>query len=119
MNRQKKIFYRRQLRTRTKLRSVSGDKLRLSVFRSGKNIYAQLVDDSKRATLVAASTLDKELDSVKNGGNKAAASEVGKLLAVRALAKGVTDIMFDRGGYAYHGRIKALADAAREHGLKF
>ena len=118
MNRQKKIFYRRQLRTRTKLRSVSGDKLRLSVFRSGKNIYAQLIDDSKRATLVAASTLDKEL-AVKNGGNKLAAAEVGKLLAVRALAKGVTDIMFDRGGYIYHGRIKALADAAREHGLKF
>ena len=118
MNRQKKIFYRRQLRTRTKLRSVSGDKLRLSVFRSGKNIYAQLIDDSKRATLVAASTLDKEL-TVKNGGNKLAAAEVGKLLAVRALAKGVTDIMFDRGGYIYHGRIKALADAAREHGLKF
>ena len=112
-------FYRRQSRVRNRLRTAAHGKLRLSIFRSNKNIYAQLVDDSKRATIASASTVEKELNSLKNGGDKAAAAEVGKLIAKRALEKGVKEIVFDRGGYLYHGRVKALADAAREHGLVF
>ncbi len=93
---------------------------RLNVFRSNKNIYAQLIDDVTGATLVSASTLDKELkDTVKNGGSVEAAKLVGGLVAKRALDKGLETIVFDRGGYLYHGRIKVLAEAARENGLKF
>ena|SRR5688572_8758545 len=93
---------------------------RLCVFRSNKHIYAQIVDDSKGSTLVAASSLDPETKpDVKNGGNIAAAKAVGKVVAKRAIDKGIQVVLFDRGGYIYHGRVKALADAAREAGLKF
>ena len=93
---------------------------RLCVFRSNKHIYAQIVDDSKSATLVAASSLDAEArKELTKGGNLAAAKAVGKIVAVRAKDKGIDAVVFDRGGYIYHGRIKALADAAREAGLKF
>jgi len=104
---------------RTKLRSVGG-RPRLSVFRSGKNIYAQVIDDTKGETIAAASTLEKDLKgSLKTGADKVAAAAVGKLIAERALKAGVTTVVFDRGSYLYHGRVKALADAAREGGLKF
>ena len=93
---------------------------RLSVFRSSKHIYAQVIDDVKGATLAAASSLEKDMrGSLKTGANIAAAKAVGKLVAERAAAKGVKDVVFDRGGYLYHGRVKALADAAREGGLNF
>ena len=93
---------------------------RLCVFRSNKHIYAQIVDDAKGTTLTAASTLDPDTKgNVKNGGNIAAAKAVGKKVAERALEKGIRAVLFDRGGYIYHGRVKALADAAREAGLKF
>ncbi len=93
---------------------------RLAVFRSNKHIYAQIIDDAKGATVTAASSLDPDTKKdLKNGGNVAAAKAVGKLIAQRAKAKGIDAVLFDRGGYLYHGRIKALADAAREAGLKF
>lgn len=93
---------------------------RLAVFRSNKHIYAQVIDDSKGATVTAASTLDVDAKKdLKQGGNIAAAKAVGKLVAERAKAKGVEAVLFDRGGYLYHGRVKALAEAAREAGLKF
>ena len=93
---------------------------RLAVFRSNKHIYAQIIDDSKGTTLIAASTLDADAKKdVKHGGNIAAAKTVGKLVAERAKAKGINAVLFDRGGYLYHGRVKALAEAAREAGLKF
>jgi large subunit ribosomal protein L18 len=93
---------------------------RLCVFRSNKHIYAQVVDDSKGSTIAAASTLDEEAKgAVKNGGNIAAAKAVGKIVAKRAIDKGIQAVLFDRGGYIYHGRVKALAEAAREAGLKF
>ncbi len=93
---------------------------RLNVFRSNAHLYAQVIDDTTGRTLLSASTLDKELKgTVKTGGNMAAAVAVGRLVAERALKANVTTVVFDRGGYKYHGRIKALADAAREKGLKF
>ena len=92
---------------------------RLCVFRSNKHIYAQIVDDSNGRTLVAASTLDPDAKGGKGGGNIAAAKTVGKIVAKRAQDKGIQAVLFDRGGYIYHGRVKALADAAREAGLKF
>ena len=93
---------------------------RLAVFRSNKHIYAQIIDDSKGATLIAASTLDADAKAdAKHGGNIAAAKTVGKLVAQRAKAKGIEAVLFDRGGYLYHGRVRALAEAAREAGLKF
>ncbi|GGK21197.1 50S ribosomal protein L18 [Caldalkalibacillus thermarum] len=93
---------------------------RLNVFRSTKHIYAQLIDDMEGRTLVSASTLDKELrDKIEYGGNIEAAQQVGALLAKRAIEKGYQKVVFDRGGYLYHGRVKALADAAREGGLQF
>ena len=93
---------------------------RLAVFRSNKHIYAQIIDDSKGATLTTASTLDVDTKKgIKQGGNIAAAKAVGKLVAERAKAKGIDAVLFDRGGYLYHGRVKALAEAAREAGLKF
>ena len=92
----------------------------MSVFRSGKNIYAQVIDDAQGRTLAAASSLDKDLRAgLKTGANKDAASAVGKLVAERATAAGVTQVVFDRGAYLYHGRVKALAEAAREGGLSF
>ena len=93
---------------------------RLCVFRSNKHIYAQIVDDAKGSTLASACTRDAEAKGgLKNGGNIAAAKAVGKIVAKRAIDKGISDVLFDRGGYIYHGRVKALADAAREAGLKF
>jgi large subunit ribosomal protein L18 len=93
---------------------------RVNVFRSAKHIYAQVVDDTRGQTLVAASSRDREVrKTLKSGGNVAAARVVGRVLAQRALAAGISRVVFDRGGYAYHGRVKALADAAREAGLKF
>ena len=90
---------------------------RLNVFRSTKNIYAQIIDDVKGVTLVAASSLDKEFNG--NGGNKEAAKKVGELIAKRAAEKGISQVVFDRGGYIFHGRVKELAEGAREGGLKF
>jgi large subunit ribosomal protein L18 len=118
----KELFARRQRRARFKLRKVSGLRARLSVFRSSKHIYAQVIDDTKGVTLAAASTLDEEakktLDKGK-GTDTAAAAIVGKLVAQRAIKAGVKEVVFDRGGYIYHGRVKALGDAARESGLSF
>ena len=116
----KSLFLRRKQRVRNRLRTVSGGRLRLSVFRSSKHIYAQVIDDAKGETLVAASSIDKTLkDGLKTGADIAAAVAVGKLLATRASEKGITTVVFDRGGYLFHGRVKALADAAREGGLTF
>ena len=113
-------FNRRAARVRRTLRRVQGNRPRLSVFRSSKQIYAQIIDDSKGLTIAAASSIDSELKgSLGKGTNTAAAVEVGKLVAQRALKAGIKDVVFDRGGYIYHGRVKALADAAREAGLNF
>jgi len=114
-----KIQKRRE-RVRRALRKVAGDRARLSVFRSSKHIYAQVIDDQGSRTVASASSLEKDMrESLDSGGNTAAAEAVGKLLAERAIAAGIKDVIFDRGGYIYHGRVKALADAAREGGLKF
>jgi large subunit ribosomal protein L18 len=111
---------RRRERLRYQLRQKAYGRPRLSVFRSGKNIYAQVIDDAQGTTVAAASTLDKTLRSeLKTGGDKAAAAAVGKLVAERALAAGVKQVVFDRGSYLYHGRVQALAEAAREGGLDF
>ncbi len=111
---------RRTARVRRAIKRAAGDRVRLSVFRSSKHIYAQVIDDNKGGTVVAASTIDKTLRAdMKTGADIAAAKAVGKLLAERALEKGVKDVVFDRGAYRYHGRVKALADAAREGGLNF
>jgi large subunit ribosomal protein L18 len=113
-------FDRRVLRVRRTLKKLAGRKPRLSVFRSSKHIYAQIIDDLAGRTLVAASSLEQELRSqLRTGADKAAAAAVGKRVAERALKAGVKDVVFDRGGYIFHGRVKALADAAREGGLKF
>ena len=108
---------RRAQRTRTRLKSLANGRPRLSVFRSSKNIYAQIIDDTQGVTVAAASTLEGE--TTTTGADKAAAERVGRLIAERAKEKGVTEVVFDRGGYLYHGRIKALADAARDAGLNF
>ena len=116
----KELFKRRQHRVRHSIGRGAGEKQRLSVFRSSRQIYAQVIDDRKGVTLAAASTLDKDLHGkLKTGADKEAAVAVGKLVAERALALGVTKVVFDRGGYLFHGRVKALADAAREGGLEF
>ena len=113
-------FERRKRRTRFALRQQGNGRARLSVFRSSKHIYAQLIDDDAGRTLAAASSLDKALrGDLKTGADRGAAAEVGRLLAERAKAAGVERVVFDRGGYQYHGRVKALADAAREAGLSF
>ncbi len=117
-NKKRELFERRRLRVRNKLRAVSKGHLRLSVFRSNRNISAQLIDDAQGVTIAAASTLEKELGFVGKNNIEAAAA-VGAKLAERARAKGVDVCYFDRGGYKYHGTIKALADAARAGGLKF
>jgi large subunit ribosomal protein L18 len=102
------------------LRQKAHGRPRLSVFRSSKNIYAQVIDDTQGRTIAAASSIDTNLRTgLKTGADKDAAAAVGKLLAERALAAGVTEVVFDRGAYLYHGRVKALADAAREGGLSF
>jgi len=111
---------RRRERLRFQLRQKSGGRVRLSVFRSSKHIYAQIIDDSAGKTLAAASTLDKDLKAaLKTGADKDAAAAVGKLIAERSKAAGVLAVVFDRGSYLYHGRVKALAEAAREGGLDF
>jgi large subunit ribosomal protein L18 len=111
---------RRTAKVRRNVRAAAGNRARLSVFRSSKHIYAQVIDDTKGETLASASSLEKEMrGSAKTGANIEAAKAVGKLVAERASAKGVKDVVFDRGGYLFHGRIKALADAAREGGLNF
>src|SRR6476620_10961261 len=105
---------RRRERLRFQLRQKSGARPRLSVFRSGKHIYAQVIDDSIGRTVAVASSLDKTLrGSLRTGADKAAAAAVGKLVAERAAAAGIKEVVFDRGAYLYHGRVKALADAAR------
>jgi large subunit ribosomal protein L18 len=110
----------RRARTRRKIKDMQTSRPRLSVARSLNHIYAQVIDDTKSQTLVAASTLSPELDGkLKAGGNITAAEAVGALVAQKALAKGITSVVFDRGGHVYHGRIKALADAARKAGLQF
>jgi len=109
---------RRAQRMRTRLKKLAGGRPRLSVFRSAKNIYAQVIDDERGVTLAAASTLEGG-DAKTKGSDKDAAARVGALVAQRAIEKGVKDVVFDRGGYLYHGRVKALADAAREAGLNF
>jgi len=111
---------RRKARVRRALRARAGGKPRLSVFRSLKNIYVQVIDDEAGKTVAAASTLEPDMrKKLKNGGDKAAAAEIGKLIAERATKAGVSNVVFDRGSYVFHGRVKALADAAREGGLKF
>ena len=103
-------------------RKITGTTLRprLCVFRSSNNIYAQIIDDANRVTLTAASSLDAEVKgAVNHGGNKEAAKMVGEMIAKRAIEKGITEVLFDRGGYLYHGRVQVLAEAAREAGLKF
>ena len=116
----KELFERRRQRTRSKLRRASKGQLRLSVHRSSKHIYAQVIDDTAGITLAAASTLDADFKSASDKtADVAAASVVGKLVAERAKAKGIDAVVFDRGGYIFHGRVKALAEAAREAGLKF
>ena len=116
----KELFERRRQRTRSKLRQTCKGQLRLSVHRSSKHIYAQVIDDIAGITLAAASTLDADFKSASNKtADVAAASVVGKLVAERAKAKGIDAVVFDRGGYIFHGRVKALAEAAREAGLKF
>ncbi|NMB97988.1 MAG: 50S ribosomal protein L18 [Clostridiaceae bacterium] len=110
---------RRHLRIRKKIFGTS-ERPRLNVYRSLNHIYAQIINDTIGSTLVSASTLDPSLKGkIANGGNKEAAREVGKLIATKALEKGIKQVVFDRGGYIYHGRIKELADAAREAGLEF
>jgi large subunit ribosomal protein L18 len=120
MSGQQDLRNRRRLRLRYQLRQKAVGRPRLSVFRSGKHIYAQVIDDAARVTLAAASTLDASLrGDLRTGADKAAAAAVGKLVAERAIAAGVSAVVFDRGSYIYHGRVKALAEAAREGGLSF
>jgi large subunit ribosomal protein L18 len=120
MSRTKVANARRKQRVRLSLRRSSGGRPRLSVFRSSKHIYAQVIDDTKGETLASASSLEKEMRGGGNtGANIDAAKAVGKLLAERAVKKGIKEVVFDRGSYLYHGRVKALADAARESGLSF
>ena len=114
------LFARRKSRVRRVLSTRAAGRPRLSVHRSSKHIYAQVIDDGAGKTMAAASTLDRDIKgSLTKGSDRAAAEAVGKLVAERALKAGVTDVTFDRGGYLYHGRVKALADAAREAGLNF
>jgi large subunit ribosomal protein L18 len=111
---------RRRARVRRAVKKAAYGRPRLSVYRSSKNIYAQVIDDVQGVTLVAASTVEKDLKGgLKTGADVAAAQAVGKLIAERAVEKGVKEVVFDRGSYLYHGRVKALADAARESGLSF
>ena len=113
-----KLFEKRRLRVRNKLRAMANGRARLSVHRSNKNISAQLIDDARGVTLAAASTLEKDLGLVGRN-NKEAAAKVGALIAERAKAAGIEEVYFDRGGFLFHGKVKALADAARDGGLKF
>jgi large subunit ribosomal protein L18 len=113
-----KLFEQRRMRVRSKLRKVAGEKPRLSVHRSSKNIYVQLIDDAHGRTIAAASSLEQAL-GVVGKNNLEAAAKIGATIAERAKAAGVEECYFDRGGFIFHGKVKALADAAREGGLKF
>jgi len=116
----KDLFARRQKRVRSRIRRRATERPRLSVFRSSQHIYAQVIDDRRGVTLAAASSVDRDLKTnLKTGANVDAAKEVGRLIAARAVAAGIKEVVFDRGGYLFHGRVKALADAAREGGLSF
>lgn len=116
----KQTIKRRSARIRRRIKAVSSGRPRLSVYRSAKNIYVQVIDDAKGHTIAAASTLEKDMKGkLKTGADTAAAAEVGKLIAERAVKAGVKEVVFDRGSYIFHGRVKALADAAREGGLSF
>jgi large subunit ribosomal protein L18 len=120
MSATKQLADRRRARLRYQLRRKAAGRPRLSVFRSGQHIYAQVIDDQQGRTIAAASSLDKELrEALRTGADKEAAAAVGKLVAERARAAGVGAVVFDRGAYLYHGRVKALAEAAREGGLDF
>ena len=120
MNTPRELFQKRKGRVRSALKKAANGKMRLSVFRSNMHVYAQIIDDAKGATIASASTLEKEVrDQIKKSSNIEAASFIGKLVAERAIKAGISEVIFDRGGYIYHGRVKALADAAREAGLKF
>ncbi|KQP91208.1 MULTISPECIES: 50S ribosomal protein L18 [unclassified Methylobacterium] len=120
MSRKFDALDRRKARVRRALRAAANGRPRLSVFRSSKQIYVQVIDDAAGKTLASASSLDKDLRTgLKTGADVSAAQAVGKLVAERAKAAGVTQVIFDRSGYLYHGRVKALADAAREGGLEF
>ena len=112
------LFLRRKIRNRNQLSKANNGRPRLSVHRSSKHIYAQIIDDARGVTLASASSLDKDMKG-KSGSNCDAATTVGKLVAERAKKSGVETVIFDRGGFIYHGRVKALAEAAREAGLKF
>lgn len=114
----KKLFHRRRTRVRSALRKKAAGNPRLSIHRTGRHIYAQVIDDTAGKTLVAASTLDKDLKG-KARSNREGAGAVGKLLAERAKKAGIKKVVFDRGGFIYHGRVKALAEGAREGGLEF
>jgi large subunit ribosomal protein L18 len=115
-----KRFERRKRRSRFALKKVNSGRARLSIFRSSKNIYAQVIDDQAGRTVAAASTVEKTLKAdLKSGADQAAAEAVGKLVAERAKEAGVDTVVFDRGGYRYHGRVKAVAESARAAGLKF
>ncbi len=120
MAKYKSTTERRQARVRRAVKAVANGRPRLSVFRSSKHIYAQIIDDAKGGTVASASTMEKTArEGGKTGADIAAAKAIGKLVAERAVQKGVTEVVFDRGRYLYHGRVKALGDAAREAGLKF
>jgi len=120
MAKRKKQTERRTARVRRNIKAAAGERLRLSVFRSSKHIYAQVIDDRKGETIAAASSMEKDMrGALKTGANIEAAKAVGKAVAERASAKGIKNVVFDRGGYMFHGRVKALADAAREGGLNF
>ena len=108
-----------RVRTRLKRNNAKAGRARLSIHRSGRHMYAQVIDDAEGHTLAAASTVEKSLSSLKTGADTTAAAEVGKLIAERAVGAGISEVAFDRSGYRYHGRVKALADAAREAGLQF
>jgi large subunit ribosomal protein L18 len=114
------LHKRRTARTRYQIRQKANGRLRLSIYRSGKHMYAQIIDDKAGKTVVAASTVEKDvLSKVKTGANKTAAKTIGQLVAERAIKAGIKEVVFDRGGYIYHGRVKELAEAAREAGLSF
>ena len=120
MNTKKSLFDKRKLRNRLSIRKNIGNKLRLSVFRSNKHIYCQIIDDIKQITLCSSSTLDPEVKKqLKSSGTIDAAEKVGKNIALKAKENGFETVVFDRGGYLYHGRVKSLAESARSNGLKF
>ena len=120
MSTHNKLFKKRRARVRRTLKARSEGRARLSVHRSGKHIYAQVIDDTAGKTIAAASSMEKDMrTSLKTGADKNSAAAVGKMVAERAVKAGIKDVVFDRGGFIFHGRVKALADAAREGGLKF